>query len=97
MIDEIKLTKAIGDAARAEALMRDELLTDALMTLENSYIKGWRETLARDTDARERYWQAVQVVGKIRGHLGMIMANGRMAQHELNMLAMKPAEIKAVT
>lgn len=96
MSDEIKLNKALADAAHAEALMRDELLTDALMALENGYIKGWRETLARDTDARERLWQAVQVVGKIRGHLGMIMAHGRMAQSELNMLANKPTDLKAV-
>lgn len=96
MTDELKLNKAIADAARAASLMRDELLTDALDTLEKGYIDHWRTTLARDTDARERLWQAVQVVGKVRGHLGMLMAHGRMAQSELNMLAAKPADLKAV-
>jgi hypothetical protein len=97
MTDEIKLLKATADAARAETLMRDELLTDALMTLEDGYIGAWRNTLARDTDARERLWQAVQVVGKIRDHLIKVMSNGKLAQAELNMLAARPPELKSVS
>lgn len=87
MSDEIALQRATERAARAEALMRDELLVEAFMTLDRDYIKAWRETPARDTDARERLWQAVQVVAKVRDHLTSTVNNGKLAARELNDLA----------
>ncbi len=90
-IDEIALSKAIERAARAEALQRDELLGEALDTLERDYVTAWRATPARDTDARERLWQAVQVVAKVRDHLAQVVAGGKLAQRELNELAARAA------
>jgi len=88
-IDDIALNKAIERAARAEALQRDELLGEALEALDRDYVKAWRATHARDTDARERLWQAVQVVGKVRDHLAHVVAGGRLAQRELDDMAAK--------
>ncbi len=86
MTDEIKLNRELTRAARAQALLDNELLAESLTTLEQSYIKAWRESAARDTDARERLWQAVQVVGKVRDHLGKVVADGKLAQAELKSL-----------
>ena len=87
MADEIALTRASERAARADVLLRDELLTEAFAVLDRDYTKAWRETAARDTDARERLWQAVQVVAKVRDHLGRALNNGKLAQRELDDLA----------
>jgi hypothetical protein len=87
MTDEIALTRAAERGARAHSLLGAELLNGSLRDLEEGYIKAWRETAARDTDARERLWQAVQVVGKVRDHLGSVVAGGKLAQRELNDLA----------
>lgn len=87
MADEIALTKSVSDAKRAELLMGDDLLQGAFRQLEHDYIAKWRITEARDTDARERLWLAVQVIGKVRQHLQTAMANGKLAQHELDALA----------
>jgi hypothetical protein len=84
-----KLQSAIGKGAQAEALLRHELLTGAFAGLEADYIKAWRVTPARDTDARERLWQAVQVVGLVHNHLSRIVNDGKLAQRELNDLAGK--------
>jgi hypothetical protein len=86
-IDDIALNRAIERAARAEALQRDELLTEALEALDRDYVRAWRATHARDTDARERLWQAVQVVAKVRDHLAHVIAGGRLAQRELDEIA----------
>ena len=86
-IDDLALNKAIERAARAEALQRDELLTEALDALDRDYVGAWRATHARDTDARERLWQAVQVVAKVRDHLGRVLTNGKLARRELDDLA----------
>lgn len=85
-IDEIALNKAIERAAQAEALQRNELLAETLAKLENDYIAGWRATHARDSDARERLWHAVQVVAKVRDHIAHVAAGGRMAQTQLDEL-----------
>jgi hypothetical protein len=87
MTDEHRLIQAVGDAARAEALMRDEVLAGIFTQLKADYMEAWQNTAVRDTDARERLWQAVQIVGKVRDHLGMVAANGRVAQAELDKLA----------
>ena len=88
-IDELALNTAIERAARAEALQRDELLAEALAALDRDYLEAWRATHARDTDARERLWQAVQVVAKVRDHLAHVIAGGRLAQRELDDIAAK--------
>ena len=92
-MSEDNLTSALYRATRASALMNDELVTGALMQLENDYITAWRATAVRDTDARERLWQAVQVVGKFRDHLRLMIADGRIAQAEID--AMAARDVKA--
>jgi hypothetical protein len=39
-----------------------------------------------DTEGRERLWQAVQIVGKVKGHLNHVLASGRLAAASLNEL-----------
>ncbi len=87
MADEIALTRAAERAARAQRLLDDELLVEAFDTLDRDYLKAWRATAARDTDARERLWQAVQVVAKVRDHLASVVGSGKLAQRELAELA----------
>jgi hypothetical protein len=87
-MDEVALTAKTSRAARAQALLNDELLKEAFATLDTEYVKAWRETSARDDDARQRYWQAVNVLGKVRDHLEQVVRDGRVAQADLERLAM---------
>ena len=84
-----KLNEAIGRGARAERLVNDDLLQEAFDSLERDYVRGWRDTGARDTDARERLWQAVNVLRKVKDHLAKIVADGKLAQREVDELALK--------
>jgi hypothetical protein len=86
-MNEDKLEAALSRAARAQALLDNELLAEAFDTLDAEYIRAWRGTPARDVLAREKLWQAVNVVGLVRGHLARIMADGKLAQAELSMRA----------
>jgi hypothetical protein len=95
MVDELALNQAAERAARAQRLTEDELLTEAFERLKEDYMAAWLGTAARDTDARERLWQAVQIVGKVRDHLGMVMAGGRLANRELAELAGRHGTFKA--
>jgi hypothetical protein len=83
-MSEDRLQRDIVRGARAKALMDNELLQEAFAKLEADYIGAWRATPARDTDARERLWQAVNVLGKIRDHIGRVAADGNLAQRQLD-------------
>jgi hypothetical protein len=90
MIDD-KLQTAIGRGARAQELLRSELLQEVFAKLDAEYVAAWRRTLARDSDARERLWQATQIVGKVKDHLAIIANDGKLAQRELDELVGREA------
>ena len=85
-MDEVDLRRDTERALRAQALMDDETLKEAFAKLETAYIEEWRTTGARDNDARERLWIAINVVGKVREHLGRLVAGGKIAQKQLDEL-----------
>jgi hypothetical protein len=87
MTDEIKLNQDIARATQAEALLRNGLLQDAFTGLEMQFMDAWRLTQVRDTDARERLWQAVNVVGKVQDALRVHVNNGKLAQRQLEAIA----------
>lgn len=85
MTDKLELSAARGH--RAKALLEDDILKSAFDTLRADYLKFWEATTARDTDARERLWQAVQILGKVQTHLETVVSNGNLADFEIRSLA----------
>lgn len=84
MADEFKLRKQAEHGAKAKAKLEDETLLAAFAYLEKTYIEQWRVTAFRDADARERIFNLVRGLDKLREHLGSVVANGNLAQHELD-------------
>jgi len=87
MTNEIKLDQAVAKGARAEALLDNELLSEAFADLESSYTSAWRTTAIDDVTAREKLFLAINIVGKVRDHLAAIVTNGKLAQAELKEIA----------
>jgi hypothetical protein len=83
MTDDSKLHAATTRAMRAKALLGDELLIEAFDTIEADLIEGWKASNPRDTDGRERVWNALQAVGKVKDFLQNAIANGTIATREL--------------
>ena len=86
-MSEDKLQAAISRGARAEALLNNDLLQEAFARLEQDYIEAWKISPARDTDGRERLWQAVNIVAKVRDHMVNVVNDGKLSQRHLNELA----------
>jgi len=86
MADENVLEQAAAKAARAQALLDDELLAEAFSALESSYASAWRGTVIDDVSAREKLFLAINIVGKVRDHLSSAIANGKLAAAELKEL-----------
>ncbi len=87
MTDEAKLTKDLARATRAQSLLSNDLLVDAFNGLEEAYTAAWRATTIDDVSGREKLFLAINVVGKVKDHLNAIVANGKIAQAELKVLA----------
>lgn len=84
---EDKLQQQIAEAAQADALLNSPMLKAALDELSAAYIEAWKVTSSKDTEGRERLWQAVQVVGKVRDHMVKVLNNGKLAKDELERLS----------
>lgn len=82
-MDEIELTKKQARGQRAEELLRNELLRDTLKKLEEEYTEAWKQTHFKDDDARQRLWQAVQIVRKVTEHLTKLVTDGKIATKDL--------------
>jgi hypothetical protein len=87
MAEESVLEQAAAKAARAQALLDDELLSEAFSVLEASYASAWRGTVIDDVAGREKLFLAINIVGKVRDHLSSVIANGTLARAELKELA----------
>lgn len=87
MTDEATLNETATRGVRAEELLHNELLAEAFTALEASYISAWRATAIDDSAGREKLFLAINIVGKVRDHLGSVVANGKLAQAELKELA----------
>lgn len=87
MSDDNRLNQAMTKAVRAQELLDNEQLGEAFSALEENYTTAWRATTIDDVAAREKLFLAINIVGKVRDHLGAIVANGKLAQAELNELA----------
>ena len=85
-MSEDKLATAMSRGAQAEALLRSDLLQERFSTLEHDYIEAWKTSPARDNEGREKLFLAINVVGKVRDHLGRVAADGRLAQRNLDEL-----------
>ena len=87
MTDESPLDADLRKGRAAERLLADETLTGAFDGLRSEYLKAWEATQARDTDARERLWQAYQIAGKVRTQLAMMASSGKLAQKQIDEIA----------
>lgn len=87
MTDDLALVRATEKAAQAQRLLDDAMLKDAFNGLEEAYIDAWRSTTIDDVIGREKLFLAINVVGKVRDHLRIIVDNGKLASAELKALA----------
>ena len=87
MTDEASLNEAMTRCMRAEDILGNELLSEAFTALEESYVSAWRATAIDDCADREKLFLAINIVGKVREHLASVVANGKLAQAELQELA----------
>lgn len=86
-MNEDALSQATARAARAQALLGNELLDEAFKSLEDAYTAAWRSTTVDDTAGREKLYLAANIIGKVKEHLITIVNDGKIAASQLRDLA----------
>jgi len=88
--DDRKLLIERDRGQKAEALLENPLLREAFDAMEATYIEAWKSNGATltgdsaiphrlDAAGRDRLWQMVQVVGKVRSHIEAMVNDGKVA------------------
>lgn len=71
-------------AAKAEALLRNELFVEAFEYLDEQFIEAWRSSGVEDTEAREHIFHLSQSLGAVKGYLQSVVEDGKLAQVSLD-------------
>jgi hypothetical protein len=81
--DELAMRRAMERATLAQTLLENEIVKEAFDTLAASYVATWRATAWHDDEARKSLWLADQALGKVKAHLELTAAHGRMASRQI--------------
>ena len=92
LANENKLREQAVRAARAKALLEDELFAEAFVWLEAECIKAWKASPARDDDGRQRIWRQIQALNQVNDYLRLLVRDGKIAYEELERLAREREE-----
>ena len=65
---------------RAQALINDELLTEAFDILRTELMDRWENSASTEVDARESLWLGLQLLARVRRHIHSIIETGEMAK-----------------
>jgi hypothetical protein len=83
-MNEGKARDAVLRAEKAEALLRNELLTDAFDYLEKQFIQAWRSSGIGEAEDRERIYQLSQNLEALKGYFQTVISDGKMAQSQID-------------
>lgn len=90
------LLDTINRSSRARDIVESDLFKDAVATIERDLVAAWKMTAARDTDARERLWQGVLMVGKMEEFFRLAIDDGKIAKTRLDELTREKPKWEAV-
>ena len=84
MATEIDNTLKAARGAQAQALLDNDIFKEAIKTLHDDYISAWKRASVKDIDGKERLWQAVNILEKIKEQIGKVVSDGKIASQDLS-------------
>ena len=83
-MNEHKARQRQDRAAKAEALLRNELFVEAFEYLDEQFIEAWKTSGVDDADAREKLFQLMQALGAVKGYFQSVVEDGKLAKAQLD-------------
>jgi hypothetical protein len=75
-------------AARAEQLLREPLIVEALDIIEKDVLEQWEACPVRDVDGRELLWKYYKTAKKFRAILEGVVSSGKVVAFREKQAAM---------
>ena len=82
-MSEAKLRTQQERAAHAERLLKDPLLQEAFKTLNDEFMRAWRQTEVGDTEARERIYNLCTALDTLKQQIASVVVDGKIAKMNL--------------
>ena len=82
-MNEGKAREKIDRGAKAEKLLRNELLQEAFDYLESEFTGAWKQSAVEDSQARERLYLLCQNLSAVKNYLKSAVEDGKLAQSAL--------------
>lgn len=89
---DLKLQSSRG--MRAQELLRDDILLEALDAIEKECVEAWEQCPARDAEGKEMHWQLYKTAKKFRNTLLGYVETGKLASNQLQAYARKDGPIR---
>jgi len=83
-MNEGKARERQDRAAKAEALLRNELFVEAFEYLDEQFINAWRNSGIDDAEAREKLFHLMQALGAVKGYFSSVVEDGKLAKAQLD-------------
>tara|TARA_R110000765_G_scaffold71366_1_gene138500 strand:- start:575 stop:844 length:270 start_codon:yes stop_codon:yes gene_type:complete len=76
------LDEEMDRAARASTLMRDPMLIEAFIGLEEYYTEAWKDSPLNEAGDRETIYRYLAALREVRGHLEQFIRTGALASSQ---------------
>jgi hypothetical protein len=83
-MDETKLKEDQTRAWKAQELLDNELLKDALAAIKSEVVSQWESCPARDKEGKEALWQLYKTTNKLESVLYGYVQTGKLAAENLS-------------
>lgn len=77
------IEQRIYEGDRAKEVLENEAFSAAFVAIEQEVIKEWTNSPARDVEGREKLWQYLRLLQKLKTQLQSTMETGTLAKLDL--------------
>lgn len=82
-MNEGKAREMITRGDKASSLLRDEILNEAFVSLEEEFIQAWKHSDVNDSQNRERLYMLCQNLTAVKAYLEKVVTDGKLAKAQL--------------
>jgi hypothetical protein len=79
----MNLEQRLYNGDRAREILENEVFTQVFDDIETEILTQWKSSPARDLEGREKLWQLLSLLGKLKSTLQTTLDTGKLAKLEL--------------
>ena len=95
MSDPIIARRCLERAARARAIVEDELVVEVFARLESRLIEGWAASRPDEAAAREEAYRSLRALQDFKAAFERLLSDGKVAERDLMDIKARQSKIHA--